>query len=144
MKFFVTVIMLVTASAAFATAKSKHTVKRGVASDDQILDVVTRIGERTNHLIVADAYAKLTISIATDAGPVRTKELSRSDFDVIMREYKKLPVVDHIPNECYRSRMDVVLLTNKTVTEQKASCFGISTITEPVYAHFAEILVNAL
>lgn len=68
------------------------------------------------------------------------RKLSQQDLDFILKEYQKLPVPLKVPQDCYRSRLDITLFKNGDQLSKKSSCFGMTTETSADYVRFARIL----
>ena len=121
-----------------------ETVKQKLESTEQTLQVTTIHGSNVSHFSMQNAEGKYSISMSANAGATRKKNLTQADFNYIIKNYMDLPQAPKVPADCYRARMDIVLLKNGTQMSKKSSCFGLNTLTEPKYVHFSQVLVNAL
>jgi hypothetical protein len=133
--------LILTTSVAFAKARAKRTV----AQTSQTIVVSAVHGDLLSQFTIENkGNAKFSLRLTQSTGNQKNREITQNDFNFILEEFGKLPISNLKPTDCYRAKINAVLFTNGLVEQKKASCFGTGTVTEPAYARFSQILLNAL
>lgn len=139
MMIFTTLVFITTAWAAKTRLDEKTTSKKVVFEAQSIM------GDKSVDFKLIEESGKWIMHMHSNQGDLSNRTLTKKDFDFIKEEFLKLPVAKSIPKECSRSQIKIKLSANgKEKEKTKISCLGVKTITEPAYARFTQILVNAL
>src|ERR1700742_77072 len=94
----------------FAFGASANTLKRKPASEAYEMRVSVVFGDRSTQFFVRSSGNDGVLKISNDRGLKRKKELDESEIELLFQTYTKLPAGNNIPDSCYRSRMDIVML----------------------------------
>lgn len=138
MKFFVFLILFFKAAQIFAVTNAAADTGSWLLKADSIY------GDKMTHFEIKSENKKNYIFMNSNSGDSRKHELSQKDVEFIKKEFDKLPIPPKLPSECHRARLTVVMNNSSKKSVTKDSCFGLHTATEPAYARFSQILVNAL
>jgi hypothetical protein len=136
-------IVWVAIGASASAAKPPKAVKRKPASEAYEMRVSVVFGDRSTQFFVTSSGNDGVLKISNDRGPEGKKELDESEIELLLQTYTNLPAGNNIPNSCYRSRMDVVMVRSGQPQQVKASCFGVESPTEAAFRHFANLLAQS-
>lgn len=100
-------------------------------------------GDAVTKIVVDGTTAEPTIQLTPVTGKPLNRKLTEENLKYILAEFEKLKAPDHVPKECYRSRMNVSLIGPNGKVTDKASCFAVKTITSNDYQKFANLLAMA-
>jgi hypothetical protein len=128
--------------ASASTAKLPKAVKRKPASEAYEMRVSVVFGERSTQFFVTSSGNDGLLKISNDRGLKGKKELDESEIELLLQTYTKLPAGNNVPDSCYRSRMDIVMVRSGQPQQVKASCFAVESPTEAAFRHFANLLAQ--
>jgi hypothetical protein len=134
-------IMLFWFAASASTAKPPKAMKRKPASEVYEMRVYVIFGERSTEFLVTSSGNDGVLKIS-QKGVEGQKQLDESEIELLLQTYTKLPAGNDVPDVCYRSRIDIVMVRSGQPQEAKASCFGVESPTEPPFRHFANLLAQ--
>jgi hypothetical protein len=128
--------------ASASTAKPPNAVKRKPAGEAYEMRVSVLFGDRSTQFFVTSSGNVGVLKISNEKGRKGKKELDESEIELLLQTYTKLPAGNNIPDSCYRSRMDIVIVRPGQPQQVKASCFGVESPTEAAFRHFANLLAQ--
>jgi hypothetical protein len=135
-------IVLFTFGASASTARAPKAMKRKPTSEAYEMRVSVVFGDRTTQFFVTSSGNDGLLKISNEKGREGKKRLNRSEIELLLLTYAKLPTGNNIPNTCYGSRMDIVMVRSREPQQVKASCFGVDSSTEVAFRHFANLLAQ--
>jgi hypothetical protein len=135
-------ILLFAGDASASTAKPPKAMKRKPASEAYEMQVSVVFGDRSTQFLVTSSGNDGVLKISNDRGRKGKKELDETEIELLLQTYTKLPAGNDVPNSCYRSRIDIVMLRSGLPQEVKASCFAVESPTEAPFRHFANLLAQ--
>jgi hypothetical protein len=135
-------IIWFTFDASASTAKPPKAVKGKPAGEAYEMRVFVVFGDRSTQFFVRSSGNDGVLKISNDRGLKGKKELDESEIELLLQTYTKLPAGNNIPDGCYRSRMDIVMVRSGQLQQVKASCFGVESPTEAAFRHFANLLAQ--
>lgn len=138
--WLVTILFALGASA--STARPWKAGKRRPASEAYEMRVSVVFGERSTEFLVKSSGHHGVLEISNDRGRKGKQKLDKSEIELLLQTYTGLPAGNDVPNVCYRSRMDIVMIRSGRPQEVKASCFAIESPAEPAFRHFANLLAQ--
>ena len=80
-----------------------------------------------------------TVSITNSNGFKKTRLVEKENMKYIVAQVDRLPMAKHLPGECARAKMEVIIGMGKTA-KHKSSCFGMKSITSQKYQDLANLL----
>lgn len=124
-----------------ASASTAKAMKRKPVSEAYEMQVTVVYGERTTEFSVTSSGndGVLKISQRRIAGK---KKLDKSEIELLLQIYAKLPAVSDVPDSCYRTKIEILMVRSGQPQEMKASCFAVESPTEPAFRHFANLLAQ--
>jgi hypothetical protein len=125
-----------------ASASTAKPPKRKPASEAYEMRVSVVFGDRSTQFFVTSSGNDGMLKMSNERGRKGKKELDESEIELLLQTYTKLPAGNNIPDSCYRSRMDIVMVRSGQPQQVKASCFGVESPTEPAFRHFANLLAQ--
>jgi hypothetical protein len=130
-------------SAFGASASTAKAMRRKPASEAYEMQVSVVFGDRTTQFFVKSSGNGGVLKIFNDRGLKGKKGLDESEVELLLQTYAKLPAGNSIPDYCYRSRIDIVMVRPGQPQEVKASCFAVESPAEPAFRHFANLLAQS-
>ncbi len=84
-------------------------MKRQPAREAYDMRVHVVYGERTTDFLVTSSGDEGVLKIS-QRGIERAKKLDRSEIELLLQTYTKLPAVTEFPADCYRTNMEIVMV----------------------------------
>jgi len=134
-------IILFAFGASASTAKPPKAMKRKPAGEAYEMRVSVVFGERSTQFFVSSSGNDGVLRIS-QRGVEGKKELDDSEIELLLQTYMKLPAGNDVPVDCYRSKIDIVMVRSGQPQEVKASCFRTESPTEAPFRHFANLLAE--
>lgn len=127
--------------ASVSTAKPPKAMRPKPTSEAYEMRVSVVFGERSTQFLVTSSGNDGVLRIS-QRGVEGKKELNESEIELLLQTYMKLPDVNDIPADCYRTKISIVVARSGQPEEVKASCFAMESPTEPAFRHFANLLAQ--
>jgi hypothetical protein len=139
MKFIISLLMIALVSNTVSAVSKKTLRKLASGYSEMQVHSVLMESNRNFRIIKNENGYQITMK---SADGTKNRNLTQEDGDFIFSEFQKLSVAPKIPDDCYRSRVDIVVTGSNAAT--KSSCVGLKTITSASYERFMGILNLAL
>lgn len=134
------IIVTALACSSALAAGTKQTTRK-IASGASEMQIRSVVMDRSKNFRVLKNETGYQIILNSEE-VTRTRNLTQADGDFIFAEFKNLPSPPKIPDDCYRSRVDIVV--TGVNADSKSSCIGVTTVTSEAYERFIGILNLAL
>ncbi len=103
---------------------------------DEKIKISTQVNDQVSVIVLQKSDKEYFIEDASAHPKPNRHSISKENYDYLIREFKKLKDAPKIPQECYRSTVEIEYFKNEKLSSRKRSCVYLKTLTSESYENF--------